>query len=62
VIPVTSFDLSNVRRFDQVAHALAKNIEGLGTQGFEDWAADLEERSYHERRRRLLQSLNGDMA
>jgi len=55
VIPVTSFDLSNVRRFDQVAHALAKNIEGLGTQGFEDWAADLEERSYHERRRRLLQ-------
>ena len=60
VIPVTSFDLSNVRRFDQVAHALAKNIEGPGTKGFDDWAADLDEGSYRERRRRLLQSLNGD--
>ena len=60
VIPVTSFDLSNVRRFDQVAHALAKNIEGPGTKGLEDWAADLDECAYRERRRRLLQSLNDD--
>ena len=60
VIPVTSFDLSNVRRFDQVAHALAKNIEGPGTKGLEDWAADLDESAYRERRRRLLQSLNDD--
>ena len=57
VIPVTSFDLSDVRRFDQVAHALAKNIEGPGTKSLEDWVANLDESSYRERRRHLLHSL-----
>ena len=60
VIPVTPFDLSDVRRFDQVAHALAKNTEGLGAKGLEDWAADIDEASYRERRRCLLKSLNED--
>jgi len=60
VIPVTAFDLSGVRRLDQVAHALAKNINGPDAKGLEDWAADLDERSYRERRRRLLRSLNED--
>ena len=60
VIPVTSFDLSSVRRLDQVAYALAKNINGPDAKGLEDWAADLDERSYRERRRRLLRSLNED--
>ena len=60
VIPVTSFDLSSVRRLDQVAYALAKNINGPDAKGLEDWAADLDERSYRERRHRLLRSLNED--
>ena len=62
VIPVTSFDLSNVRRFDQVAYALAKNTEGSGAKGLEDWAADLDESSCRERRQFLLESLNEDAA
>ena len=60
VIPVTSFDLSNVRRLDQVAYALAKNTIGPHANGLEDWIANLDESSYRERRQYLLQSLNND--
>lgn len=60
VIPVTSFDLGDVRRLDQVAYALAKNIMEPDAEDFEAWAAKLEERSYRERRQHLLRSLNGD--
>ena len=60
VIPVTSFDLSNVRRFDQVAYALARNFDWPNVKDFEDWVADLNEDAYRQRRQRLLQSLNDD--
>ena len=60
VIPVTSFDLSSIRRFDQVAYALAKNINGHDTNGLENWITDLDESSYRKRRLHLLQSLNDD--
>ena len=60
VIPVTSFDLSSIRRFDQVAYALAKNINGHDTNGLESWITDLDESSYRKRRLHLLQSLNDD--
>lgn len=54
VVPVTSFDLGDVRRMDQVAYALAASSLPNKHDDFDKWADHLEERSYTNLRRSLL--------
>ena len=60
VIPVTSFDLHSVRRLDQVAQALARRFEQAAGHDMDAWQADLEEKTWREARRKLLQALQPD--
>ena len=56
VVPVTPFDLRDVRRMDQVAYALAANAIP-DERDFEDWAADLEDLAYSSLREYLLRCI-----
>ena len=56
VVPVTSFDLREPERMDQVACAVARHLEGEGLLDWESWHADLEVHDYRGLRARLLRS------
>ena len=60
VIPVTTFDLDDSRRMDQVAYALAKRFWAHDRDGFCHWSDSLDEHSYRELRQNLLKVLAGD--
>lgn len=57
VIPVTGFDLQELRRVDQVARALARCHERALGVDMSDWATTLDDGAYRERRAALLQRL-----
>ena len=61
VVPVTPFDLRDVRRMDQVAAFLARALEKRGVLDFDAWKSRLEEHAYRLARQQLLEELRANL-